>query len=293
MGSTVLFKRLFEVQILHDYYLTNADGVSFFDQNQADKNELISKKLTNRIYDVKDLFEIGPDAATQSKLSRNKLVWAQTTLGFIVGTEVSIENKAEEILYKPRFEFEKDLNFTFSLKTRASFLKSVSNIGLRPPMPFIYYFSNKDKEEFNENTVPAYTSLPISNKVSAHQKLKNYEMGALADFSGTIKEALQYTTGNNPSHWETIEDKRFVNEADQILLPHKFKYTIARSQNVTEIALVLLDKGDNEVKTIVKTATKPIENIAVDLSKVDENDEKLPHHPFGILYLKKYCKRWF
>ncbi len=286
MASTTIFKRLFEVQVLHDYYLTTADGVSFFDQNEADKNDLLSKKMVNRLYDVRDLFEIEADYATKENFSKYKLVLANTVFGFMVGTEVSVENKSGEILYKPRFKFDDNPNFTFSIKPRAPFLKSITNIGLRPVVPSIHYFTNKDKDEFDEDTVPSYKSLPISNKVSTHQDNKSYEMGALADFAGTIKEALQYTTGNDPGHWEEIADKRFVSDADNILLPHRFTYKIAKSQNITQIEIVLLDKDSNEVKTINKAATEALENIDLDLSKVDENDENSALIPSDFYTLK-------
>lgn len=285
MGSTI-FKRLFEVQIVHDYYLTTADGTSFFDRNQEEKKDIISKKLLNRIYDVKSLFVIEPNDSTKKNLDTYKLIWAKTALGFIVGTEVSVENQAGEIVYKPRFELKPELHFTFSIQPQASFFNGMTNISLRPSIPSIYYFTNKNKEVFNEPTLPAYISTPISNKVAAVQDGKIYEMGALAELSGSVQEAIQYTDGTDPNHWQAIDDKRFVSDADRMLLPNKFEYKLKKSQNITQINFVLLDQSDTEIKTISKTATEAFENIKVDLTKVEDNDIDSDTIPSGYYTLK-------
>lgn len=286
MGNSTIFKRLFEVQIVHDYYLTTADGESFFDKNQKQKKDIINKKLINRIYDVKSLFEIEPDASTKKNLDKYKLVWAKTALGFIVGTEVNVENQAGEIVYKPRFELKPDLNFTFSIQPSTPFFNGMTNISLRPSLPSIYYFTNKNKEIFNEPVIPAYTSTPISNKVATVQGGKIYEMGALAELAGSVQEAIQYTDGTDPNHWEVINDKRFVSDADRILLPNSFEYKLKKSQNITQIDFVLLDQSDNQIKTISKTAAQAIQNIKVDFTKVDDNDIDSDTIPAGHYTLK-------
>ncbi len=289
MGDVIIFKRLFEVQILHDYFLTTVDAtptiISFFDKSKMDKDNLIERKLENGLYDIRNLFEIEPVGDTKSILNNYKLVWAKTALGFIVGTEVIVENQAGETLYKPRFEFSNDTNLTFSIKPSVSFFNSVSNISLRPPFPSIYYFTNKDKEEFDEAPQP-YTSLPISNKVNPHQDGLQYEMGALADFGGTIREALQYTDGNDPSHWEDITDKRFISNADRVLLPHNFNYTFKKEQNITQVEFVLEDESNTELKTISLGGIEVLERVHLNFTKVDENNENSDLIPAGRYNLK-------
>ncbi|MEW7289070.1 hypothetical protein [Aquimarina sp. 2304DJ70-9] len=289
MRDVIIFKRLFEVQILHDYFLTTVDAtpsiVSFFDKSKIDKENLIARKLENGLYDIRSLFEIEPVGATKSILNNYKLILAKTALGFIVGTEVIVENQAGETVYKPRLEFDSDINLTFSIKPSVSFFNSISNISLRPPFPSIYYFTNKDKEEFDETPFP-YTSLPISNKVNPHQDGVQYEMGALADFGGTIREALQYTDGNDPSHWEDITDKRFISNADRVLLPHNFNYTFKKEQNITQVDFVLEDESNTELKTISITGLEVLEGVFLNFTRVDENNENSDLIPEGFYTLK-------
>ncbi len=286
MADVTIFKKLFEVQILHDYFLTTVDGISFFDRDKAEKSDIISKKLLNKGYDANTLFKIEPDDATKQNLSNYKLVMAKTALGFVIGIEVSVQNKAGETLYQPRLQLKDTLNFVFTIRPEASFFKSITNISLRAPLPSIYYFTNKGKDQFDETTPTPYTSLPISNKPNIHQNGITYEMGALVDFGGTIREALQYTDGNEPSHWEDINDKRCVNNADRIVSPQNFSYSLKKSLNVTQIEFVLLDESDNEIKTITKTSTEALETVDLNFTKVDETDENSEKIPSGWYTLK-------
>jgi len=284
--STIIFKRLFEVRVLHDYFLTSVDGSSFFDKTEIEKDDEISKKLTNKIYDVQDLFSIEPVGDTIKRMSEYKLKIAKTALGFFIGTEVKVENRAGETLYKPRFEIGTDVNLTFSIKPTVPLFTSITNISLRPPLPSIYYLTNKGKDKFEDPVDPTHIALPISNKTSSPQEGKTYEMGAVLDFAGTIREARQYTDGTDPNHWDDVAEKRFVNDADRVLLPHVFAYKFKSSQNVTEVDFVLENESNAVIKTISKVGTEVLETIRLDFTKVDDNDPDSDAIPAGMYMLK-------
>ena len=285
MSSTV-FKKLFEVQILHDYFLTTSDGESFFDKNQLEKKTLITKKLANAIYDVNDFFEIVPIGKTALKMKEYKLIMSKTTLGFVIGVQVIPKNQAGEVVYKPSLKFKNDLNLTFSMKPKISFISSITNTRLQPQLPATYYFSNKEKEEFNEAVIPPYTSLPITNKAKNHQNGTFHEMGAIIDFGGTIKEALQKTDGTNLAHWTDIVEKRFVTEADRMLLPSNFVYPLKKEKGITQLDIVLEDKSNVLVKEIHKNNALGLENVLLNFTKIDENDKDSPFIPSGFYNLK-------
>ncbi|WP_062057513.1 hypothetical protein [Aquimarina longa] len=271
MSNTTIFKRLFEVQILHDYFLTTADGISFFDKNRAEKNTLLYKKLEQGIYDVRSLFKIEPIGETKKLLKNYKLLMKQTSLGFIVGIEVNAENKLGEIVFKPRFKLVNTLSLTFSIQSQITSFKSLTNISLRPPLPSIYYLTNKGKTPLNESALPAYTSLPLSNGIQSHQDGVLYEMGALVNLGGTTREAIQYTDGNNPSHWEDTTEKRVISDADSRVLPAIFSYRLKAIQNVTKIECSLLDTDNNEIKKITKTSTQALSDVVLDFTKTNTN----------------------
>lgn len=284
--SDSVFKRLFEIQILHDYFLTTADGTSFFDKNEADKRELLKAKLAYSLYDIKDIFLIEPAGTTALRMSEYKLTMHKTALGFIVGAEVNTVNQAGETYYKPRYDLNNSVNLTFSITPKLTFFNSITNLSFSPPVPAIYYFTNKGKEEFNEAVVPAYKSLPLADKVMEHQNGKSYEMGTVVNFGGTIREALQHTDGNNPAHWEDIEDKRFVTEADRILLPPVFSYTFNKEDDVTQFEALLEDESNNEIKKISKNSVEAMESVLLNFTKIDETDEDSEDILTGFYTLK-------
>lgn len=285
MGS-VFFKRLFEIQILHDYFLTAVDGVSFFDNNEVDKKDILVKKLSNNLYDIKNIFEIEAVGNTKLKLGENKLIIGKTALGFIVGTEVDVVNLGGEIRYKPIYEPNTNISLTFALKSKIPFLGSITNTSFKPAFPAIYYFTNKNKTEFDEPTIPPYKSLPITTNAKIHQNGLSYEMGAIVNFGGTIRQALRSTDGNDPSHWEDVDDKRFMTDADRILLPQNFYYTIKKDLNITQLDAILEDLSSNQIKIINKSSLAPLENVLFNFTKVDENDQNSADIPSGFYILK-------
>lgn len=285
MGKTV-FKRLIEVQVIHDYFLTMADGASFFEKNQEEKLELLEQKITRGLYASNAIFEIEPVGDTKKRLSEYKLIFLQTPLGFLVATEVNEVLDGGETRYKPKFPIPKNVGLSFFLKPKLPFFKSLTNIQLATPYPAIYYLSNKDKQEFVEITTPPYASLPLTQDALSPQPGTIYEMGTILNFDGTLREAIQKTDGTNPAHWEDIVERKVVSLADNMLLPHNFKYKFRADQLVTQLEITLEDSTNNEVKKLTKTSAEPLSDILLNFTKVDENDESSAVIPSEFYSLK-------
>jgi len=284
--SDIVFKRLFEVQILHDYFLTETDGSSFFGKNKAEKSAQIQEKLIHGLYDIRKYFSIRPTDKTKRRLSEYKILWFPTALGFLVGMEVSVENQAGAVFYKPKIEIDPDLRLSFSVQPKLPFFEAITSLSFQPALPSKFYFTNKDKEEFDENAVPNYTSLSLAKKVRVHQPGSQYEMGNLVDFAGTVKEALQKTDGNTAAHWENAEDKRFITEADRLLLPRRFAYTLKKEDGITDLTAKLEDPLGNEVKTLNLSSADPLVNPVLRFEKVDDTDENSAEIAKGDYKLK-------
>ena len=283
MGK-VIFKRLAEVQVLHDYFLTMADGTSFFEKNQSEKEDFLNKRIYQGLYSANSIFEIAPIPSLKEQ--NNKILFSETSLGFIIGVEVEEVIVAGEVRYRPVQEISKDLDLSFSMIPRLAYFKSLTSLQLDNSIPAIYYFTNKGRSVLNENTVPAYTSLPLSKNPLSPQATENYEMGTILDFSGNIREANQNTDGNDPSHWDDIEDKRVVTRADRMLLPHKFRLRFKASQAVTDLQIILEDPASNEIKNIQKSSIDPLKNMVLNFEKVDENDSNSSAIASGVYNLR-------
>lgn len=283
MGK-IVFKRLVEVQILHDYFLTMDDGISFFQRNKMEKEELLTQRINSGLYSAGSIFKISP--ITANKLRDNKILFTETSSGFILGVEVEEVIEAGEIRFKPVHNISKKLDLSFSLSTKLPFFKSFTNLELEKSFPSIYYFTNKKATVLNENTVPAYTSMPLAKTAPEPQAGEIYEMGTILNFGGTIREATQRTDGSDLAHWEDIDDRRFVTRADKVLLPHNFKIKFKDYQQVTRLEVSLEDTGNNEIKKIVKNSAEPFKDISLNFSMIYENDKDSPKIPSGIYNLK-------
>ena len=91
----ILVKRLFEVHLLHDYYLTGVDGESFFELPADQKAPFLKERLYYDQYRLLKEVTVSPTARCQELLRANKLFFANTRLGFIVGVEVKSGNRRE------------------------------------------------------------------------------------------------------------------------------------------------------------------------------------------------------
>ena len=284
--NKAVFKKIFEVQFLLDYLLRSIDDTSFFELNQLEKTALLNTKISHGIYELSTFLNIQPLEDTETTLESNKLLFFKSATGFFIGGEVAPETVAAEQVYKPISEFAPDLTLAFSLTPKVDHFRAMNNLRLETELPAIYYFSNKGKSVFDEAVIPPYKSLPVCEPPLAHQNGFNYEMGSIAEFGGVIKQALQYTDGNDLTLWEDITDRRGITDADKVLLPHIFQYNLPRQEAVTDFKLDLVDSGNNTVKSITKTSAEPLERVNVNFLKLDENDPDSPFIPSDFYTLK-------
>ncbi len=284
--NSKLYKRLFEVQIMHDYFLTTNDDTSFFKRNKDQKAAFINTKLVNNLYNTNSLFSIKPTADTLLRMNEYNIVFSKTPLGFIVGVEVLSENVGGATLYKPVLKVPTLVNLAFEIQSKLSFFKTITNHSFSFVSPAVYYFSNKDKTELDEDTAPTYKSLQLARELKTHQPGELYEMGELIDFAGVLREAIEHTDGSDPLLWEDIKDRRFVSNADRVLLPHKFGYSLQKEAAITTIDFVLEDQDNNVVKTVSKTGSEVLERVSLNFAKVDETNPDSPDILAGTYTLK-------
>ena len=206
-----------------------------------------------------------------------------TSIGFIIGVEVSVENVAGETVYKPSRTLPQDLKLDFLMEAINPVFQALSNLSLRSKLPSTYYFTNKDKEVLTDGTPALNPWLPLSRKVRSHQNGIQYEMGALADFGGNIKRAIQYTDGSDPSHWQNETDKRLVSEADKTLLPKLIKYPVQSGINVLK---AVLEDGSGIIKSINKSVNSNTSHLDLNFSVVDETSTSAQRIDKGSYALK-------
>lgn len=130
MTFAITYKPLFEVKILHLYYLNKGD-LEFFLMNDNDKE----KQLAG--YDISTLFRIVPSTVTQNKLEGHKLVFKQHNNGFTVWVNVSDVDGST-----PLIALDDTLELSFLLKLNAHTFFNLTHLDLSNAGK-LFFFSNK------------------------------------------------------------------------------------------------------------------------------------------------------
>lgn len=89
--TTTSYNRLFEVRLLHHYWLD--DGATVFDKLPVDQQN--ERLLT---YDVRPILDVAPTASTQALLGNLRCVFKPAGLGFIVGAPGGMAIAADTVL---------------------------------------------------------------------------------------------------------------------------------------------------------------------------------------------------
>lgn len=140
MGFELSFATLFEVKILHRYWLDR--GATFHEALNVREQQRIHSQ-----YNISDFLDIVPDSRTQSKFKGWKLLFKKTASGFRVLVRVDPENPAE-----PFQSLETPGKFIFKLYVRDSRFFNYTALPFPEDSDTLFYFSNR-----TENPLPALT----------------------------------------------------------------------------------------------------------------------------------------
>ena len=132
MGFEILYKTLFEVRLLHHFFLNRADAV-------FDNMPLNGKSQALKGYDVREFVSIVPTAACARALSKYHFIYKNTPLGLIVGTR-SNQNAGK---FFPEVTMEDNLQFTFKLSFIDRNFSNYSSLPLLQNKESVYFFHNR------------------------------------------------------------------------------------------------------------------------------------------------------
>ena len=266
--ATIVFKRLFEVQILHEYFLLNDKGVSIFSLSDIEQDQLLFEKFKHRQYNVKQQFGIEPTKDTEKKLRGLKLKFAMTDLGFIVGIEVVVSTENGVTNYMPRIKWQEGEKLYFNLKSVNEYFGSITNTRLKTNAPAKHFFSNKNKSKYNN-------SLIITNSVASIKTNRIYEMGELALINGIVQTPNENTDGTDLSKWSSITDFKYANEADKILLPQKFTYKFPYENAIKQAKFTLKKEDGSVIKIIDKEETQGFKQVKLNFKTINQDAAEL------------------
>lgn len=225
MSFSITYKRLFELQLQHGYFLNRG--------NRTEDYALAN----NPEYDIRKEVDLVPTAKTEKFLRRHNMQFTNTPTGAYVALHVVEDGEdTDGVLFKSFQQIPAEPTLTFQLKPKNPFWADYTNQRIFPNVPAIFYFSNF--RHIADLNYP-YLHLPASTYIGG----RYYEMGEL--FIAPILSAPNamgtyyawrpvvdtLTPTNNGSSWERItvdvndDDFQFATYRDRMLLPSKFTYS--------------------------------------------------------------------
>jgi hypothetical protein len=257
---SLLYKTLFEVRLIHEYYITDVDGRTMFDEpDQLKRLSFLRDAFANERESVnKDIDFQFPEISNEVNNTYNlKLI--PTYSGFKVLTRVNQKVQTDNsLLYEPYVSFPDDLSICIKLSRKNSQFDQYTNSKINRPVPSVYFFSS-------ENLTGVKTFPYLTNVIQPIRLDYLYEQGELA-FSGTDVVAF-YKDRNGADAWLPVKGSFFATENDCLMVPAKFKYSFATGSNVTQADFVLKDKEGNEIKKISISSSSFLTNTQLDFSQ--------------------------
>ncbi len=186
-----LYKILFEVKVLHEFYLTDPQGNSVFDlAAQADRMQYLLGRFTGDVASVNEDLKFCLPTEQKALFRNYHMVLINSYSGFQVAIEVNDSQLADgTTVYTPVIAPGADMNMLIGIHETRSFIDQVTNGRLSTAVKAARYFSNE--KVFDAKVFPSLSS-PLEAMVAGY----TYEQGELVSFgAGDIRAYYYYDVG--------------------------------------------------------------------------------------------------
>lgn len=238
-----LYQILFEVKVLHEYYLTNPDNSSVFqDATQTERLAWLSGRFQKDQPSLTGDVVFALPASMADPFKSQGLILLNSYAGFQVAIQVNETLQPDGTsVYSPAVPLDADFNLLVLMKQVEGQFGLLTNGRLVRPISALYYFSN---ENIGGAKVAPSLSTPISAQVSGYP----YEQGELSATGSQICSC--YYTGTT-QHFPVVPGNGFVNENDRMIVGKELDYTFLPADKVTQATFTLKDQAGNPARTIV------------------------------------------
>jgi hypothetical protein len=201
---TIEYKILFEVRFLHDYYLTDRTGNSYYSLTDEAQSSLIEERLKKERYDIHTDIELLLSQETRTFLKNHRMKLVKTKLGFFVGMEVDAEKSGGgKLIYRPVIPPKNDAELIFGLGTNNPLFQNLTNLPFATDENDLLYFTNTGEKEKNI----------LSQPIAELEEGQDYHMGDLSKRDDHIYKAIDKNSGNI-DFWQQIAGDGFVHQGD-------------------------------------------------------------------------------
>lgn len=251
-----LYKPLFEVKLLHEFFLTDRSGNNVFELSaQADRLDFLFHKFESFADEINsDLsYEIPETCKDLLKNYGLKLLPSYSGLKLLI--EAKLKKLASGVsTYEPIHKLEDDLHIPILIKRRTSRIDSITNQKLERNINSYYLFSN-------DSTLTGTRGFPyLNSEVSNHDAANDYEQGELAKFAANDIKAFYFDQANT-KQWLSKAGKSFTNENDRVLCGSSFSYSFLNANNISKADFTLKDHLGNIVQELHFKASTPFPKV--------------------------------
>jgi len=256
-----LYKILFEVKLLHEYYLTDPQGNSIFGlAAQADRLQFLADRFSTDVSALNEDLVFYLDPEQQALFRNNHLVLLNSYSGFQVAAEVNASTQSDgSVVYSPVVALPGDLNMVISIAETRNFIDQVTHARMSPPVVAARYFSNE--RVFTPKVFPS-----LSTVLQGQQAGDAYEQGELASFGpGDVRAYYYY---GNSDQWLPVTGVAFSGEQDRLVVFPRFFYRFLASDDVRQASFVLKDSGGTTIDTRTISNPMPLGQVVLDYSNL-------------------------
>jgi hypothetical protein len=257
----VNYKILFEVKLLHEFYLTRQDGTTIFDlPNQDQRINFLLEEFSRGNESINSDLSYEFHESTKKEYEGHGLKLLPAYSGFKVAARVNAKTLNDNsLVFEPYFPLPGNSCINVLIKKKDRSIDGYTNGAVNVSLPSFYFFST---EGITGDKIFPYLTHPISGFDAA----RKYEQGELASFGVNDVRAFYHDTAGD--QWDSISAGSFANENDRLLLRPRFNYFFPASSSITNAEFILKDSDGNTVQSAVFSNTDRISKVTVDFSSI-------------------------
>ena len=260
----LMYKTLFEIKLMHEYFLTGEDGSNLFSEPDPKKRlDLLEQAygIDRASIDADMAFDFPESFKPQYQDHGLKILPSYGGCKVLIRVN-KIILPDNSVVYEPFFAIPDLLEIFILFIKKNNFPNIYSNERIARSIPSLYFFSNEN--------IPDARQFPfLVNSISSFDAGFPYEHGEMAiDGSNKLQEYYYDNTGALQPADVPGSVQSFANENDRMLVPLGFYYSPAGKDPVTQLDITLKDRSGNPVKTFSFSQAEPIKKIFLDFSEL-------------------------
>jgi hypothetical protein len=239
---SMIYKILFEVNMLHEYFLTRSGGENIFDQSeQADRNNYLAEEFENERINIHSVLKFEIAQGDQEIFNQYKLRLLPTFTGFKIAMAVNKQtNEGGVTSYQPANVLPDNLFINITITKKTPQIEQITNTRLYRNFDSSWFFTN---ENVNGSKIYPFLTQPVST----FDPTRGYEQGELVQ-SGNIRRFYREANGNVA--WLATNGSGFANENDRMVVSNSFYYSFNSPNTISSASFKLIDSNNEIVESL-------------------------------------------